>query len=396
MELVKVIFLFVMIQCVFGTVQCDGDDVFAQLVTGLKLSSYEVETEDNYVLKLFRTHSEAYSEEKEHHVVLFVHALTDSSNSFVYDQDNSLAIELSKQGHDVWYINNRGNKYSCYNTRISNETDEFWQFSFQEMGEYDLPTTLRFINQKTNKKITVIGYSQGTTQMFVSFAAYPELQKLIHKAIYLGPSAFMLKSKDVSPLISLAMKAGVFDYLTKKHVDYILTGPSINNNTMENVMHKICVQTTWLCKIFMRLVSDRYPDEDDTVEFYKYLHSSTSRASVQSWMHYQQMFYSNSTTMYKFDYGSEINIKKYGQKTPPSYDLTKIDIPSYLYHGDGDLLANMKSTLALKTILKKPIARLFHKWGHLTFILSKRLDLLNKTIIEEINNTLPQEDIELN
>lgn len=40
---------------------------------------------------------------------------------------------------------------------------EFWDFSFDEMGQYDIVTNVNFVLEKTNaSKITYIGHSQGT------------------------------------------------------------------------------------------------------------------------------------------------------------------------------------------------------------------------------------------
>ena len=44
-------------------------------------------------------------------------------------------------------------------------------YSWEEMGRYDLPAVTQFIKKKTGvEKMTYIGYSQGTTQMFYSLA----------------------------------------------------------------------------------------------------------------------------------------------------------------------------------------------------------------------------------
>ena len=55
---------------------------------------------------------------------------------------------------------------------------EFWDFSFQEMGMYDVPANINFILEKTGQeKVNFMGHSQGTAQMFAFLSLYPEVAK---------------------------------------------------------------------------------------------------------------------------------------------------------------------------------------------------------------------------
>ncbi len=46
---------------------------------------------------------------------------------------------LANIGYDVWLGNNRGNKYSRSHISLNPDKDKnFWDFSFHEMGKYDL------------------------------------------------------------------------------------------------------------------------------------------------------------------------------------------------------------------------------------------------------------------
>jgi len=51
----------------------------------------------------------------------------------------------------------------------------------------------------------------------------------------------------------------------------------------------------------------------------------------------------------KFDYGAVGNLERYGQLTPPAYNLSAIpkDIPLAMYSGGNDLLADPTGMLSI-------------------------------------------------
>jgi lysosomal acid lipase/cholesteryl ester hydrolase len=58
---------------------------------------------------------------------------------------------MAREGYDVWLGNTRGNKYSRHHTSLNPDKDnEFWDFTFAEMGLYDLPA-------QVNKALEVSG-----------------------------------------------------------------------------------------------------------------------------------------------------------------------------------------------------------------------------------------------
>jgi predicted alpha/beta hydrolase len=72
-----------------------------------------------------------------------------------------LSFYLADQGYDVWLNNSRGNKFSRHHVFLDPDSDpEFWDFSFQDMAEYDLPALFKFVQEKTQKeKAAFIGHS---------------------------------------------------------------------------------------------------------------------------------------------------------------------------------------------------------------------------------------------
>ena len=86
--------------------------------------------------------------------------------------DKSPAFVLAEAGYDVWMSNSRGNKYSRKHTSLDPDwSDNFWRFSFDEMGEYDVPANMDYIMKYTgHQKLGVVAHSQGTSQTFYALA----------------------------------------------------------------------------------------------------------------------------------------------------------------------------------------------------------------------------------
>lgn len=59
--------------------------------------------------------------------------------------DNGIAYMLVDAGYDVWLINPRGNLYSRKHKTLLPSQPEFWEFSFHEIGIYDIPACIDYI-----------------------------------------------------------------------------------------------------------------------------------------------------------------------------------------------------------------------------------------------------------
>lgn len=103
------------------------------------------------------------------------------------------ALRLARLGFDVWLGNQRGTTYSMDHEYLSSDSKEFWDFSWQEMGDFDQPAQLQFaLSQSGRKNLTYIGHSQGSTQMFYSLSAHPEFwSDKINLFVALSPVASM-------------------------------------------------------------------------------------------------------------------------------------------------------------------------------------------------------------
>lgn len=95
--------------------------------------------------------------------VLLQHGIVDSADAWlVHTESSAPAFNLARAGYDVWLGNNRGNRYSRSHLRLDEKRDaeEFYDFTWAEMGKYDVPVMIKLVLDKTEmEKLTYIGHS---------------------------------------------------------------------------------------------------------------------------------------------------------------------------------------------------------------------------------------------
>ena len=130
---------------------------------GFKFEEHKVTTKDGYKLKMFRMR--APETEDGAKVVFFQHGMSNSAFQWIMQtKDKAPAFKLATEGYDVWFGNNRGNYYSRGHKTLNPEKKEdmakYWDFSFVELGEYDLPAQIDEVRDITGQdKITYVGHS---------------------------------------------------------------------------------------------------------------------------------------------------------------------------------------------------------------------------------------------
>ncbi|XP_055314137.1 lipase 1-like isoform X2 [Sitodiplosis mosellana] len=236
---------------------------------GFIAEEYDVETEDGYILKMFRCYSTKFAEE-DRSPILLIPGMYDTSDTFCLSPpDESLAYFLAERKYDVFLYNPRGNKYS-HGHRDNKRFDSskkyglYWAFSWFEMGYYDLPAVIEEILRITKReKVSAIGHSEGGTSLFVLLSTRPEFNSIVKLAVSMASFTFMtnigfpldvillavqlfknfrdfefapntLPQKILSLLICTIMNGAICDH----GINFVL-GPSYNerSNTAVSVCH---------------------------------------------------------------------------------------------------------------------------------------------------------------
>jgi hypothetical protein len=131
----------------------------------------------------------------------------------------------------------------------------------------------------------------------------------------------------------------------------------------------LCEKLHLVCDGILDLIADSNPGDDDQDKFGVFLSHFPSGTSLKDLMHFSQSV--RNKNFAQFDYGKSENQKKYGQDTPPLYDLNKIDNKICLFVGKDDRLATVADNRPFKETLEKIGKLTFYqevdKMGHLTF-----------------------------
>ncbi|XP_032857661.2 lysosomal acid lipase/cholesteryl ester hydrolase isoform X2 [Tyto alba] len=257
--------------------------------------------------------------------------------------------------------NSRGNTWSLKHKTLNPSQKAFWQFSFDEMGKYDIPAELYFIMNKTGQKyVYYVGHSEGSTAGFIAFSTYHELAKRVKMFCALGP--VITCSHATSPLIKIIsvpepLLRLVLGCKGALHQIGLLKGPVTQFCTD---LDKFCGHV--LCYIAGGNIKNLNTSRIDT-----YVGHSPAGTSVQNIIHWRQI--RRADRFQAYDYGSKENMKKYNQSTPLAYKIEKIGIPIAVWSGGEDKFADPKD---MAKLLPRITNLIYHEhfpaWGHLDFI----------------------------
>lgn len=248
---------------------CDfnkSDDVL-QLVAsaGYEGEAHQVETEDGYILKVHRILPKNQRGRK--FPVFLMHGLIATSADYILTGPKlALGYYLADNGYDVWMGNVRGNKHSENHRTLSKKSREFWDFSWHEIGFYDVPAMIDLVLQTTGYfKAYFVGHSQGTTSLLVFLSTRPEYNEKIVQAHLLAPAGFMKNMPH--PLIHILtgeVRRGFFGDYT-----YINLGTfySVGNRLSQRLCTPRKRATLVVCEAFIFFIAgqNRYEVELDSV-----------------------------------------------------------------------------------------------------------------------------------
>jgi len=341
-------------------------------LAGYQSETHKVVTPDGYILTLYRIVGSGP-------VVFMQHGLEDSSAAWVLagPDHGAPAFRLAEQGYDVWLGNYRGNHDSREHQSLdpNDPHDEFWQFSWDEMAKYDLPTQLNFvINHTDSQKIYYIGHSMGTTTYMAMNSMDPTWADKVELAVLLAPIAFVDHMKSPIKLIApfsnmvqwVADHMGMGEFLPSNWLmDLIATFVCGPNNPLEIICENVVFLLTGydekqMNKTMLPTIASHCPAGTSTYTVLQYA---------------QEVKHKNFAGL---DWGSdEKNIAHHGTPEPPVYNLRNVNTKVALFWGDNDWLCDERDLMKIvgqvpNIVVNNQVP--WEGWNHFDFLYAIDID----------------------
>jgi len=336
---------------------------------GYPAETHAVKTEDGYILRMFRIPSgKNHTDTRKKLPVLLIPGLLASSSAWVLmGSEKGLGFLLADRGYDVWLGNFRGTTWSRKHETLSPKRNrkEFWDFSFQEMGYYDIPALVDYILNTTKQhNLYYIGHSQGSTSFFALASTRPEYNKKIRLMIGLSPVIYTEHMDSIIiRMIAIYIKQiqaimdsyKIYEILAYAPLYTVLSQMFCNDDSplqglCAGVFYYIAGYTTHFNSSLIPVITSTIP----------------AGASMRQFLHFTQIRIAKQFQHY--DYGEADNMIKYDQPEPPKYDLSKVTAPVALYYSDSDTINSVvdvdRAASELPNVVKK---KLISGFNHVDF-----------------------------
>ena len=342
---------------------------------GYTAEEHVFQTKDGYLLGLHRLAWQPGEEDQkvnagprsvQKRVIYMHHGLLMNSEVWVTatDAQRCLPFVLVERGFDVWFGNNRGNKYSKKSVKASSKSIDFWNFSIDEFALHDIPDSIAYILETTGQpSLSYIGFSQGTAQAFASLAIHPKLNNQVNVFIALAPA--------MSPA---GLSNGVVDALVKAspQVLYLLFGRRsiLSSATMwQSILYPpLFVRVIDIGLSFLFGWRTQNIALSQKLAAYAHLYSYTSTKSVVHWF---QIIRTKSFQMYDDDVHPLLATHSKHTKVA-KYPTRNIKTPVVLVYGGSDSLVDIKAML--RELPTQTVATGIPHYEHLDFLWARDID----------------------
>ncbi|KYB27895.1 lipase member J [Tribolium castaneum] len=347
---------------------------------------HKVTTEDGYILGLFRI-----PQTSPKGVILLQHGFVQDARSWLSQYNESVAFWFWKAGYDVWLSNSRGTFYSQKHSNLTVNDEEFWNFTFHEIGYFDLDAVIKYVKVCTKRpKVILVASSMGFASSLVYVSSkYKEAAENVQILIGLAPVWSLKYTKSLYkwalfPSIHSILKNGLNRFISWHswpHYDgWMLWTLRMLNKVFP--FKKLYIYTesvfcgwseTGFDPSFINLMIDHLG----------------APSSLKNFEHIYQTI--NNEEVRMFDYGKSRNLEIYGSEMNPSYLLENVSVPLLLVYGTNDYLTQAGDIDALTQKLPEE-AKVFGEmkiegFSHTDFYFGRhRYEMVYKKVIEFLGN----------
>ena len=291
---------------------------------GYLVERHEAITEDGFVLGLYRVYK------TKGQPVLLLHGFGLSPESFIFNyHGKALAYNLADAGFDVWLGCNRGNLHSRKHLYLTEDQEEFWDWSANEMVHFDIPALVsQVLNLTECKKVQIVGHSQGGTITVAALALFPALRnKIAAVGMLAAPPGRIPELPFIIRMLSHRFTQKLLHLLG---VHSVLHPPTL-------LAVKIAHYVPVLAPFLVTTAFDASLTGEDTslsVISSARLMGGTSVKCLE--LVRQAAFNPTQTAPNLFNYGPTLNSLIYHSPEPPQYNYSAIGVPAAYFVGSAD------------------------------------------------------------
>ncbi|XP_035703833.1 lipase 3 isoform X1 [Folsomia candida] len=343
---------------------------------GYPVETHFVETQDGYILEVHRIPPLAKNDKLP---VLLTHGNFQSSAEWVINTptNNSFAFILHSMGYDVWLGNNRGNPYGRRHKSFATNSPSFWNYTFHEMGLFDMPATIdHVLNQTGKSKLNYVSLSMGPAAFLAGLSHHPEYNGKIESAVLMGPTVFMAHFYN-----GLVYYMSFLSRFITMFLNAFGSIPAISptlGKLLNGLLPYLCSPKVDIIGICVNWIHIVYGQDGDliTKEQVAQVFATTpaSGSSLKLTNHVMQLW--RSKGFQEYDYGRRKNLEIYHSETPPSYNLTKATVPIALFVGLYDFMGHREDAKTLASKLPTLIEYYespYKQFCHLDFVYGREI-----------------------
>jgi len=275
---------------------------------------------------------------------------------------------LADRGYDVWVPNSRGSIYSKTHEVYDTNSEEYWNYTFEEQGRYDQRAVIDLIVKVTGfQKIHYWSHSMGGTQMLAALVLEPGYyRRHLHSAILVAPvvtfdvtRSTFIKILNYTKLLYILRDLGIHEFFSYSKI-------------LSHIMLFLKDKLEPIFGFAMSLLTDENIKHTNISSLDVFIGHFPTNTSTKCFKHLIQL------TEHKGFY-------KYREKADDPivpYDLSALpdDIPLAIFIGKGDLVASPESISwfqqQMLALGKHVYVKVYSEFGHSAFIAPKENNLI--------------------
>uniref|UniRef100_A0A7N0V6M8 Lipase n=1 Tax=Kalanchoe fedtschenkoi TaxID=63787 RepID=A0A7N0V6M8_KALFE len=340
-------------------------------VHGYKCQEFEVQTEDGFILSLQRIpegRGEGGKGARKSPVLIQHGVLVDGMTWFLNSAEEDLPFILAENGFDVWIANTRGTRFCRKHRYLDSSSDEFWNWTWDELVTYDLPAVTSFVRKHTGQKMNYLGHSLGTLIALASFSE-GRLVDDLKSAALLCPIAYLNHMTTALGVVAAKAFAGEIGSTFFGLAEFYPKGVDV-----ASFLKVLCAHPGANCyDLLTAITGPNCCINASTIQLF--LKNEPQSTSTKNLVHLSQTV--RDGVLAKYDFGNPaFNLMHYGTPSPPIYNLSNIprSFPIFLSYGGLDALSDVHDVQLLLDNLKfhdvdKLSVQFIKDYGHADFVM---------------------------